>query len=107
VPKAAVALVIGTGMLLAVFSVIERIAGWVSEHGAIAVYAGLFLWFSIAGRLFWWAIDTLITAIRTRLAPAQPGTGHDPEQGAAPGVDTVSDTDIDTALNTDIGGGRP
>ncbi|MFF3223686.1 hypothetical protein ACFYV7_12915 [Nocardia suismassiliense] len=57
---AVLALAIGVGMLIAAFVTLDRVPGWADDYGAILVYLAFFLYMSIAGRLTWWAIDTLL-----------------------------------------------
>ncbi|MBF6547028.1 hypothetical protein [Nocardia brasiliensis] len=63
---APVALVVGLGMLVAAFATLDRVPGWGEDYGAVLIYLALFLWMSVAGRLTWWAIDTLADRIRKR-----------------------------------------
>ncbi|MFD6155087.1 hypothetical protein ACFWF7_16605 [Nocardia sp. NPDC060256] len=68
------ALVVGLGVLIAAFALLNRIPGWADHYGAIWVYLGYFVVMSIAGRLFWQGADALIARIRT--GEAGPGSGR-------------------------------
>ncbi len=58
--RAALSLAAGLAVLAAVFANLDRVSTWASEHGPVWVYLGFFLVMSIAGRLFWWGVDTLV-----------------------------------------------
>ncbi len=64
--RAAAALVAGLVVLAVVFASLDRVAVWAGEHGPVWVYLGFFLVMSIAGRLFWWGVDTIIKAVVSR-----------------------------------------
>ncbi|MGO4205570.1 hypothetical protein AB4Z09_28325 [Rhodococcus sp. TAF43] len=61
--RAALALAAGLAMLILVFANLDRVAIWAAEHGPVWVYLGFFLVMSIAGRLFWWGVDTLVKGV--------------------------------------------
>ncbi|APB01719.1 hypothetical protein NS506_07700 [Nocardia seriolae] len=52
-------LVLGLVLLIVAFANLNRMPGWADDYGAVLVYLAFFLYMSIAGRLTWWAIDTL------------------------------------------------
>ncbi|GAB4585507.1 hypothetical protein [Nocardia sp. IFM 10818] len=52
-------LVLGLVLLIVAFANLNRMPGWADDYGAILVYLALFLYMSLAGRLTWWAVDTL------------------------------------------------
>ncbi|MGO4205621.1 hypothetical protein AB4Z09_28590 [Rhodococcus sp. TAF43] len=58
--RAALSLLAGLAVLVVVFANLDRVSTWASEHGQVWVYLGFFLVMSIAGRLFWWGVDTLV-----------------------------------------------
>ncbi|MDV6208066.1 hypothetical protein R3Q08_07450 [Rhodococcus erythropolis] len=60
--KGVITAAIGLALLIAAFAVIGKLGAWAGDYGTILVYLAFFLWMSIAGRLFWWGADTLITA---------------------------------------------
>ncbi|MGO4205618.1 hypothetical protein AB4Z09_28575 [Rhodococcus sp. TAF43] len=70
--RAAAALVAGLVVLVVVFASLDRVAVWAAEHGPVWVYLGFFLVMSIAGRLFWWGMDTLVK----QAAAWKPGSGR-------------------------------
>lgn len=59
-------LVVGLAMLTAAFSHLDAMPGWADDCGAVPIYLGFFVWMSIAGRITWWSIDTLIQHFRRR-----------------------------------------
>ncbi|MFI1920546.1 hypothetical protein [Nocardia sp. NPDC020380] len=59
-------LVLGLLLLIVAFANLDRMPGWADDYGAILVYLAFFLYMSIAGRLTWWAIDTLREQVRNR-----------------------------------------
>jgi hypothetical protein len=63
---AVIATLFGLGLLIVAFAVIGRLGGWAAEYGTILVYLALFLWMSIAGRVFWWGADTLVAEVRKK-----------------------------------------
>ncbi|WP_228800690.1 hypothetical protein [Nocardia terpenica] len=58
------AAVAGLALVIAAFAVMNRIPGWADDHGAIPVYLAFFVYMSIAGRLTWWGVDTLIDRVK-------------------------------------------
>ncbi|MGC0366987.1 hypothetical protein ABH922_004971 [Rhodococcus sp. 27YEA15] len=58
---AGIATVVGLGLLIAAVSVIGNFAGWVGDFGAFLVCLAYLLWFAIAGRIFWWGAQKLIS----------------------------------------------
>ncbi|WP_306365688.1 hypothetical protein [Nocardia sp. CC227C] len=52
-------LVLGLLLLVVAFANLNRMPSWADDYGAVLVYLAFFLYMSIAGRLTWWAIDTL------------------------------------------------
>ncbi|MGL4305408.1 MAG: hypothetical protein ACRCSF_04575, partial [Mycobacteriaceae bacterium] len=76
--KALVAVVIGVIGLVLAFPHFQDIPRWAAHHGAILVYFGVFLYFSLTGRLFWWGADTLIAQLRT-----SPTADHQPAQATS------------------------
>ncbi|OJF78334.1 hypothetical protein NS14008_02770 [Nocardia seriolae] len=59
-------LVLGLLLLIVAFANLNRMPGWADDYGAILVYLTFFLYMSIAGRLTWWAIDTLREQAKNR-----------------------------------------
>ncbi|MFE3187761.1 hypothetical protein ACFXHA_02055 [Nocardia sp. NPDC059240] len=59
-------LVLGVLLLVMAFANLNRMPGWADDYGAILVYLAFFGYMSAAGRLTWWAIDTLREQIQTR-----------------------------------------
>ncbi|BAW09740.1 hypothetical protein [Nocardia seriolae] len=59
------AFLVGLGLLIAAFLLLDRMPGWADRYGAIWVYLGFFVFMSIAGRLFWFGADKLIERLRT------------------------------------------
>ncbi|QIS19544.1 hypothetical protein [Nocardia terpenica] len=62
---AASAAVAGLVMLIAVFARLNQIPAWADDHGAVLVYLAFFFYMSVAGRLTWWGIDTLIGRMKS------------------------------------------
>ncbi|MCP9625131.1 hypothetical protein FOH10_15185 [Nocardia otitidiscaviarum] len=52
-------LALGLLLLIVAFANLNEMPGWADDYSAILVYLAFFLYMSIAGRLTWWAIDTL------------------------------------------------
>ncbi|WP_052281096.1 hypothetical protein [Nocardia vulneris] len=60
------ALVLGLLLLIVAFANLDRMPGWADDYGSVLVYLAFFLYMSIAGRLTWWAIDTLREQVGNR-----------------------------------------
>ncbi|MBF6183358.1 hypothetical protein [Nocardia otitidiscaviarum] len=58
-------LTLGLLLLVVVFANLNKIPGWADDYGAVLVYLAFFLYMSIAGRLTWWAIDTVRDQAKT------------------------------------------
>ncbi|GAB2532380.1 hypothetical protein [Nocardia heshunensis] len=63
---AAGSVALGLLLLIVAFANLNRMPGWADDYGAVLVYLAFFLYMSIAGRLTWWAIDSLREQIKAR-----------------------------------------
>jgi hypothetical protein len=57
----------GLALLVAGFSVLDRLPGWTERWGAVPVYLVYFIVMSVAGRLFWSGADPFLAASRSAL----------------------------------------
>ncbi|MFI5783060.1 hypothetical protein [Nocardia sp. NPDC051570] len=64
-PLAIPAIVLGVALVIAALASLDHLPRWAADYSAILVYCAFFLYMSLAGRLTWWGVDTVMARIRT------------------------------------------
>ncbi|MGL4306832.1 MAG: hypothetical protein ACRCSF_11855 [Mycobacteriaceae bacterium] len=82
VVKAIGGFILGLVLMCVAFGFFGDVPRWADDHGVILVYLGVFLYFSVAGRIFWWGADIIVGKL---INTAPPHQDSPPQQDSSSG----------------------